>query len=83
MKRAILIALTVTLLPTAAWGWDNRDYYDQERNSQLKRIADEAQYANEYKVYQEEKQEYEENTPEFMKPFNAHYFFDPQPPERK
>ena len=37
-KRAIILA--ITLLPTAALAWDNRDRLDDERNYQLERIAD-------------------------------------------
>ena len=86
MKKTAII-LAITMLPVAAWGWDNRYdndrlILDSQRNSALQRIADEAQYANDYKVYLEEKRDYEENTPDFIKPAIEHYYRDPQPPTR-
>jgi hypothetical protein len=88
-KRAILTTLAITMLPLTAWGWDNRynndrNYYDQERNSQLQRIADEMEYRNEMEQYQDQVREYEKANPEPIQQIMLkHYYKWPQKPKRK
>ncbi|MBT6502422.1 MAG: hypothetical protein HOK67_21265 [Deltaproteobacteria bacterium] len=84
MKRAIII-LAITLLPTVALGWDNRDFYDGERNMQLERIANEMDRAQEYREYRDDKADYEasiRSRPEYIQPMIRHYNPGPQPPKR-
>jgi hypothetical protein len=83
MKKGIILA--ILLIPTVAFGWDNRDYYDADRNQQLERIANEMERQQEYQEYRDDKADYEENIrsqPEFIQPMIRHYNPGPQPPKR-
>ena len=75
MKRAIIIL--ALLFPTLALGGEN------ERKGSLERLADEARYENEYRKYQDDLKEFEEDHPdENQRAMMRHYFRDPQPPKR-
>jgi hypothetical protein len=85
MKRAIMVAIMVAMLPTAALGWGDRDFYDSERNQQLGRIASEMERANDYQEYRDAKENYESeirSQPEWKQPMIRHYNPGPQPPKR-
>jgi hypothetical protein len=84
MKKLIAI-LAIVLLPTVAFGWDDsdREYYDEVRNNQLRKVADELRYQQEYREYQDQVEEYEEAYPDDLQQFMLkHYYKWPQPPER-
>jgi hypothetical protein len=64
MKKLIVI-LAIVLLPTVAFGWDERysqeqEMMDSQRNYELRRIANELQYQQEYREYQEKKADYDQ-----------------------
>jgi len=52
MKKLIIGTALLIAIPLTALAWDNRNYYENERNAQeVGRLADEAQKANEYTRY--------------------------------
>ena len=82
MRRAILIGM-LCLLPVSVFAWDDRDYYNLERDYQLERIADELRYQREYREYQDQVEAYEEANPEPIQQFMLqHYHKWPTPPKR-
>jgi hypothetical protein len=83
MKKVIILA--ILLIPTIAFGWDNREYNDAERNMQLERIANEMARQQEYQEYRDDKADYEESIrsrPEWQQPMIRHYNPGPQAPKR-
>jgi hypothetical protein len=85
MKKLIVI-LAITLLPTVAFGWDNDDQFfaDMQRNAELRNIANEMKYQQEYREYQDDLQEYNDSFQgrEWLKPMADHYFQGPKAPQR-
>jgi|APSaa5957512622_1039677.scaffolds.fasta_scaffold253277_1 hypothetical protein len=87
MKKKAIFVLAILLIPTIAFGWDNRDdqlMADIQRNAELREIANEMRYAQEYKEYQDDLQEYNDSFRgrEWLKPMADHYFQGPRPPQR-
>jgi hypothetical protein len=87
MKKEIILA--ILLIPAVAFGWDDRYNDDQfmadmQRNAELRNIANEARYANEYREYRDDLQEYNDSFQgrEWLKPMADHYFQGPRPPKR-
>ena len=87
MKKFIAI-LAIVLIPTTAWGdsyyYDDRYYNDVQRNAELRNIADELRYQQEYREYQDDLKEYNDSFKgrEWLKPMSDHYFQEPRPPKR-
>ena len=52
MKKAIIGTALILSIPFTAVAWDDRDYYQDERNAlEIGRLAIEARQANEYTRY--------------------------------
>ena len=74
----------ILLIPATASAWRDRDdYYDERQAVQMQRIADELEYQQKYREYQDQVIEYEEAYPNKNQQ-NAmkHYYRWPQPPKR-
>jgi len=89
--KNLAIILAVMLLPTAAFGWDDRyyryyerRYYDNRVTEEIRALRKELEYQHRYQEYRDEKAAYEqrfEGNPigKFM---SDHYFKGPKPPAR-
>ena len=78
MKRFMLITgICLLTAPTITLADDDA------RKGSLEKLADEARYENEYRKYQDDLKEFEEDHPdENQRAMMRHYFRDPQPPKR-
>lgn len=82
--ETLIIGLAITLLPVAAFGWDD-EYIDRHNQAAYSRqILEELRYQQAWREYREVMEEYDERFPPGSQERLAeeHYFRTPRPPTR-